>query len=235
VIAKEYNRSMRRVCLFLVTTAVFVPFLLQDGPAAAGPAAALTPAIESVLKSIKAADAGQLAVSEEDGRFLRVLVAARGAKTILEIGGASGYSAIWLGLGARETGGSVVSIEYDPQRAREAAANVKRAGLDDVVRVIHGDAFKEIPKIAGPFDFVFLDAWKPDYRKFLDLVLPRLAPGGVFTAHNVVNKRNEMRPFLDAIHNNPALLTTVVSPSSEGISISYKVRRIPTSSSQPRH
>jgi predicted O-methyltransferase YrrM len=84
---------------------------------------ALTPAIETLLKSIRTADQGQLAVSEEDGRFLRVLVSTRGAKSILEIGAASGYSGIWLGLGARETGGKVVAIEYDPVRAREAAAS----------------------------------------------------------------------------------------------------------------
>ena len=188
------------------------------------PSGTLTPQIESVLRSIKAADKGQLAVSEEDGRFLRVLVASRGAQSILEIGAASGYSGIWLGLGARESGGRVVAIEYDPMRAREAAANVKRAGLDDVVRVVHGDAFKEIPKLQGTFDFVFLDAWKPDYKKFLDMVFPRLTPGGVFTAHNVVNKKNEMEPFLAAIQNNPALFTTVVSPSAEGISVSYRIK-----------
>ena len=185
---------------------------------------ALTPQIESVLRSIKAADKGQLAVSEEDGRFLRVLVSTRGAKSILEIGAASGYSGIWLGLGARESGGHVVAIEYDPARAKEAAANVKRAGLDDVVRVVHGDAFKEIPKLQGSFDFVFLDAWKPDYRKFFDMVFPRLTPGGLFTAHNVVNKKSEMEPFLGAIQNNPALFTTIVSPSGEGMSVSYKIR-----------
>jgi len=77
----------------------------------------MTPQIESLLKDIKAVDKGQLAVSEEDGRFLRVLVATRGAKSVLEIGAASGYSGIWLGLGARESRGHVVSIEYDPQRA----------------------------------------------------------------------------------------------------------------------
>ena len=55
-----------------------------------------------------------------------MLVATRGAKSILEIGAASGYSGIWLGLGARESGGRVVAIEYDPQRAKEAAANIKR-------------------------------------------------------------------------------------------------------------
>jgi predicted O-methyltransferase YrrM len=185
---------------------------------------ALTPHIESVLRDIKAADKGQLAVSEEDGRFLRLLVAARGAKSILEIGAASGYSGIWLGLGARESGGRVVAIEYDRTRAKEAAANVKRAGLDDVVRVVHGDAFKEIPKLQGTFDFVFLDAWKPDYKKFFDMVFPRLTPGGLFTAHNVVNKKSEMEPVLGAIQNNPALFTTIVSPSGEGMSLSYKLK-----------
>ena len=184
----------------------------------------LTPQIESILKSIRAADKGLLAVSEEDGRFLRVLVSTRGAKSVLEIGAASGYSGIWLGLGARESRGHVVSIEYDPQRAKEAAANIQKAGLSDVVRVIHGDAFKEIPKLQGTFDFVFLDAWKPDYKKFFDLVFPRLNPGGLFTAHNVVNKKSEMEPFLTTVQNHSGLFTTIVSPSGEGISVSYRIK-----------
>jgi predicted O-methyltransferase YrrM len=188
------------------------------------PGGALTPQIESVLRAIKAADKGLLAVSEEDGRFLRVLVATRSAKSILEIGAASGYSGIWLGLGARETGGRVVAIEYDPQRAREAADNVRKAGVADVVRVVRGDAFAEIPKLTGGFDLVFLDAWKPDYKKFFDTVYPRLNAGGVFVAHNVVNKKNEMEPFLRTILTHPALYTTIVSPSGEGMSISYKTR-----------
>src|SRR5687768_5268883 len=189
-----------------------------------GSGGALTPQIESVLQSIKSADKGQLAISEEDGRFLRVLVATRNAKSILEIGAASGYSGIWLGLGARESGGRVVAIEYDPQRAKEAADNVRKAGVGDVVRVIGGDAFAEIPKLPGTFDLVFLDAWKPDYKKFFDLVFPRLTPGGVFVAHNVVNKKNEMEPFLRTILTHPSLYTTIVSPSGEGMSVSYKTR-----------
>lgn len=183
---------------------------------------ALPPAIDTVLRSIRAADKGQLAVSEEDGRFLRVMVASRGARSILEIGAASGYSGIWLGLGARETGGRVVAIEYDPQRANEASANVAKAGLTDVVRIVHGDAFAEIRKLTGTFDLVFLDAWKPDYKKFFDLVYPRLVPGGVFMAHNVVNKKREMEPFLSTIFSHPNLFTSVVSPGSEGMSVSYK-------------
>jgi predicted O-methyltransferase YrrM len=180
------------------------------------------PAVDKVLRAIKAADKGQLAVSEEDGRFLRLLVASSGARHALEIGAASGYSAIWIGLGLRQTGGRLVTIEYEPARAREAADNIRRAGLDDVVRVVAGDAFAEIPKLAGGVDFVFLDAWKPDYKKFFDLVYPRLARGGLFVAHNVVNKKDEMRDFLGAVTTHPSLWTTIVAPSGEGMSVSLR-------------
>jgi predicted O-methyltransferase YrrM len=184
----------------------------------------LDPAVGKLLASIRAADTGQLAVSEEDGRFLRVLVGATEARQVLEIGAASGYSAIWIGLGLRQTGGRLVTIEYDPVRAKEAAANVRRAGLSDIVQVIAGDAFAEIPKLPGRFDLVFLDAWKPDYKKFFDMVFPRVTPGGLFLAHNVINKRNEMKDFLAAIDSHPQALTTTVSPGHEGISMTYKKR-----------
>ena len=187
-------------------------------------AQAVDPGVNRLLAAIRAADKGQLAVSEEDGRFLRVLVGATNAKRVLEIGAASGYSAIWIGLGLRQTGGKLVTIEYDPVRAKEAAANVQRAGLSDVVQVIAGDAFKEIPRVQGDFDLVFLDAWKPDYKKFFDLVFPRVTPGGLFLAHNVINKKNDMLDFLSAIQTHPQALTTTVSPGHEGISMTYKRR-----------
>ena len=191
---------------------------------AAATADQVPPDVARLLGGIRAADKGQLAVSEEDGRFLRVLVGATNARQVLEIGAASGYSAIWIGMGLRQTGGRLVTIEYDPVRAREAAANVQRAGLSDIVQVVAGDAFKEIPKMQGQFDLVFLDAWKPDYRKFFDMVFPRVRPGGVFLAHNVINKKNDMLDFLSAIHTHPKALTTTVSPGHEGISMTYKKR-----------
>lgn len=181
-------------------------------------------AVQKVLDGIRAADKGQLAVSEEDGRFLRVLIASTGARRVLEIGAASGYSAIWMGLGLRQTGGRLTTIEYDPVRAKEAAANIRRAGLEDVVTVITGDAFRAIPAIEGTFDLVFLDAWKPDYKKFFDLVFPRVSAGGLFLAHNVINKKDEMPDFLKAIHSHPAAYTTTVSAGHEGISVTYKKR-----------
>lgn len=183
---------------------------------------ALTAELVTLLQQIKADDHGLLAVSEEDGRFLRLMAASSGATRALEIGGASGYSAIWIGLGLRETGGRLTTIEYDPARARILADNIRRAGLADIVSVVPGDAFTQVPKLTGDFDFVFVDAWKRDYKRFFDLVFPRLRPHGLFLAHNVVNKRGEMRDFLAAIHNHPAAMTTIVSPSAEGMSVTYK-------------
>jgi caffeoyl-CoA O-methyltransferase len=182
------------------------------------------PVAASVLERIKNADAGQLAVSEEDGRFLRLLVASSGAARALEIGAAEGYSSIWIGLGLRETGGRLVAIERDPERARAAEANVRAAGLAGTVTVVTDDAFAAIPLLAGTFDFVFLDAWKPDYGRFFELVFPRLQPGGLFVAHNAVNKRDEMIDFITAVEEHPALLTTIIAPSGEGMSVSYKRR-----------
>src|SRR5437764_7113169 len=205
------HSRMTVVAILLIAIAGAVPLVAQS------------PDVSTLLREIKAADTDLLAVSEEDGRFLRVLAASSGAKHALEIGSAFGYSAIWIGLGLRETGGRLTTIEYDPARAKKAADAVRRAGLADIVTVLSGDAFEKIPKLSGEFDFVFLDAWKKDYKRFFDVVFPRLAPRGLFLAHNVLNKQAEMRDFLAAINNNPALFTTIVTPSGEGMSVSYNV------------
>ena len=207
-----------------------VPFLaaligllcLASPTIAEPPVPGLAPQVQGVLDAIRAADTGQLAISAEDGRFLRLLVATGHTQRALEIGGASGYSAIWIGLGLRETGGRLVTIEYDPARAKEAAANISKAGFSDIVQVVSGDAFKEIPKLQGQFDFVFLDAWKRDYQRFFDLVFPRMPKGSLFVAHNVINKRSEMPDFLHTVETRPDLFTTIVAPAGEGVSVSWK-------------
>ena len=81
------------------------------------------------------------------------------------------------------------------------------------------------PRSTGDFDFVFLDAWKRDYKRFFDLIVPRLAPRGLLLAHNVVNKQSEMGDFLDAATHHPKLLTTIVRPSHEGMSVSVKLTK----------
>lgn len=212
-------RFVRLVTLAFAFALLIVPAYAQQGASSAIPAD-----LQKLMQTIKAADTDLLAVSEEDGRFLRVMVASSGATRALEIGGANGYSAIWIGLGLRQTGGTLTTIEYDPARAKVASENIRRAGLSDIVTVVSGDAFKEIPKLTGEFDFVFLDAWKRDYKRFLDTVFPRLKPRGLFLAHNVVNKQSEMTDFLTAIRTDPRMFSSIVTPSGEGVSITVKAR-----------
>ena len=110
---------------------------------------------------------------------------------------------------AKRAGGSSRSSTIRCAR-KELADNIKRAGFSDIVQVVAGDAFQQIPKVPGTFDFVFLDAWKKDYKRFFDMVFPRLDKRGLFLAHNVVNKRSEMGDFLDAIQKQPSVWTTIV-------------------------
>jgi predicted O-methyltransferase YrrM len=158
----------RRAVVLIV--AISLGLAASHAVALAQSSSVLPPDVVKLLQAIKAADTDQLAVSEEDGRFLRVMVAASGAKRALEIGGAQGYSAIWIGYGLRQTGGRLTTIEFDPARAKVLADHIRRAGLSDIVTVVSGDAFKEIPRLPGNFDFVFLDAWKRDYKAFFDLL-----------------------------------------------------------------
>src|SRR5690606_27551571 len=103
---------MRILAAILIATAVSALHAREATLLAGADRQAVPPAAQKVLADIRAGDTGQLAVSEEDGRFLRTLIASTRARRVLEIGGASGYSGIWIGLGLRETGGRLVTIEY---------------------------------------------------------------------------------------------------------------------------
>ena len=161
-------------------------------------------------------------VPPEDGRFLYDLVLRKGYKRGLELGTSNGYSTLWLGLAFRKNGGKITTIEIDRGRAAEARENFRKAGLSNVIDSRLNDAFAEIPKMEGTFDFVFIDAGKGDYKRFLDLLYPRVTAGGVITAHNVLDLGSEMPDFLDAVQTNPNLKTTIEKTSQAGISVSFK-------------
>ena len=165
---------------------------------------------------------GEMNVPCRDGRFLYDFIIRNGYTRGLEIGTFNGYSTLWLGLAFRKTGGRVITIEYDRVSGEEAKRNFGKAGLEDVIDSRINDAFEEIPKIDGNFDFVFIDAWKPDYVKFLRLLKDRVSPGGAIVAHNVTNQARDMQEFLEAIRNDPTLETTFHEISAEGFSVSIK-------------
>jgi caffeoyl-CoA O-methyltransferase len=157
-----------------------------------------------------------------DGRFLYDFIIEKNYKRGLEIGTFTGYSALWMGLALQKTGGKLITIEIDKGYGLVAQQNIRKAGLEDVIDSRINDAFEEIPRIEGKFDFVFIDAWKPDYAKFLRLLKDRISQGGALIAHNVTNYARDMREFLDAIQNDPSFETTFHEISAEGFSVSLK-------------
>ena len=161
-------------------------------------------------------------VPPSDGRFLRFLAASSGAQRGLEIGSSNGLSALWIGLGLRERGGKLITIEIDHDKAEAAKRNIRKAGMENVIEVIEGDAFKVIPKLKGTFDFVHLDAWKEDYKKFFDIFYPKVGKGGIIAAHNAVLMANYMQDYLDAVQNDPELITVIAQTSSDGFAVSFR-------------
>jgi caffeoyl-CoA O-methyltransferase len=164
---------------------------------------------------------GMMNIAPSEGEYLSNLAVKLNAKRVLEIGTSHGYSGIWLALGVSQTGGKLISLDIDKGRHTLAVENFRLAGLAAYADLRLADALKEIPKIDGPFDLVFIDAWKPDYVWYLKMVLPRMRPGGVIAAHNVKGQASEMEDFLEEIRTNPALKTEFVTLGPAGLSISY--------------
>ena len=162
-----------------------------------------------------------------DAMMLRILVESTGAKRGIEVGSASGFGAINMGIGFERTGGHLYTLEIDPQSANVCRDNLQKVGLENTVTCIEGDALKTLPKLEGEFDFVFIDALKQDYLKYLKLVEAKLKPGSVVVADNVIRSARAMKDFLDYIQNSPDYDTVIIRASMEkkdGMSISYKIR-----------
>jgi predicted O-methyltransferase YrrM len=162
-----------------------------------------------------------------DAMMLRILVESRNAKRGIEVGAASGFGAINMGIGFERTGGHLFSLEIDPQRARETRENLAKVGLEKTVTVVEGDALKNLPALDGRFDFIFIDAAKQQYFQYLKAVEPKLKPGAVVVADNVILSARAMKDFLDYIQTSPNYETVIIRASMEkgdGMSISYKLR-----------
>jgi predicted O-methyltransferase YrrM len=165
---------------------------------------------------------GMMNVPRVDGEFLHDFIVERGYKRGLEIGTSNGYSAVWIALGLRKTRGRLITLEIDARRADLAADNFKRLGLLPYIELRRGDALKLIPAIEGPFDFVFIDAWKEDYPRYFELVFPTVRSGGAILAHNVASHGAELKGFVEMLQKHPQLETRIDRRSSAGLSVSIK-------------
>jgi caffeoyl-CoA O-methyltransferase len=126
-----------------------------------------------------------LNVPDADGRALHDLIVKHGLTRALEIGTSTGHSGIWIGWALAKTGGTLITIDIDEGRHREAVRNFEEAGLTAFIDARLGDAHDLVPTLEGPFDFVFIDADKDWYVNYAKAVLPKLLPRAILTAHNV--------------------------------------------------
>jgi caffeoyl-CoA O-methyltransferase len=166
---------------------------------------------------------GYLKVSPEDGRLMRVLTEATDARRVVEIGTYSGYSGLWFCLALRKTGGHLTTHELDPAHADIARANFKKAGVDDLVTIVVGDAHETVKQLKDPIDVLFIDADKPGYPDYLRKLLPLVKPGGLILAHNVRSPAPDPK-YIEMITTNPDLETTFLLMEDQGVSVTLKKR-----------
>jgi caffeoyl-CoA O-methyltransferase len=178
-------------------------------------------------------------IDAEVGALLHVLASAVGARRVLEIGTAVGYSGIWLAR-ALPPGGMLLTMEMDEGRATLARENFARAGVADRVSVIVGDAQRTLAKVAGPFDLIFQDGDKPLYTALLEKLVALLRVGGLLVTDNVLwdgevvpgfvkqpsRNADDTRAIIEynsRISTHPSLASSIV-PLRDGVSIAVKLR-----------
>jgi predicted O-methyltransferase YrrM len=158
------------------------------------------------------------AVAPTTGAFLYALCAGHPSCEVLEIGGSAGYSTIWLGAAVRILGGHVTSLEHDPAKLERATANVAGAGLEEWIELVPGDAHATIPTLSGPFDVVFLDAEKEDYEQLFELARPKLEPGALVVADNVLSHAEALGAY-SAARRSDSTLVSVTLPLDRGLEL----------------
>ena len=206
----------------------------------------LLPPRDALLREMEElARAEDVPVSDpEVARLLAILARALGARRILEVGTAIGYGTLWLARGAPEA--RVVTIDKDPGQLARARGYLERAGVADRVDLVEGAALDVLPGLEGPFDLVFIDAVKQEYRRYLDQILPKLRVGGLMAVDNLLWKGHvadpdedpedevarSMRAFNGYFIMHPQLQATVL-PLGDGLGIATKTKPLITEMGGP--
>lgn len=198
----------------------------------------LLPPRDSLLQEMERISAEEDVPSSdpEVGRLLRILAAGVKARRMLEVGTGIGYGTLCLARGAPEA--RVVSIDADPDRLARAEEFLTRGEVADRVELVEGEALTVLPDLEGPFDLVYLDAVKREYKHYLDLVLPLLSIGGMVVIDNLLWKgkvaelpedeeeddtTRAVRAFNPYFCIHPQL-TAMVLPLGDGVGVGTKIQ-----------
>ncbi len=163
-----------------------------------------------------------LPVGRATGTLLNLLAKQACALRILEVGSSFGYSTIWLAEAARAVHGKVISLELKAAKTEYATAQLARAGLADFVEFRVGDALASLAELPGPFDLVLIDLWKNLYVPVFELLHPKLAPGALVVADNMIepaSARPHAQAYRHAVHVARDM-SSVLLPVGNGIELS---------------
>ncbi|WP_433750690.1 O-methyltransferase [Falsibacillus pallidus] len=181
--------------------------------------------MDEVLKANEEAGLPSIDVSPNQGKLLKLLVQMKGAKKILEIGTLGGYSTIWMACALPEDG-QLITLEYAEKHADVARTNIEKAGLSEKVEIIIGAALDSLPVLEErgetDFDFIFIDADKPNNPHYLEWALKLSKPGTVIIGDNVVRNGKVVdedtedaviigvQSFIDLLSGNPRIDSTAI-------------------------
>jgi len=163
-----------------------------------------------------------------DGEILHDIVLRNKYRRALEIGTSTGRSGIYIAWALSKTGGKLTTIEIDRGRYEEALENFREAGLSGYIDARLADAHELVTELAGPFDFVFIDADKEWYTNYAKAIIPKLEAGGCIAAHNVYERRGGWGgtggtgDYFEYMKSLPEFETHILTESRGGISVSYK-------------
>lgn len=196
--------------------------------------------LDWVLQANAAGELPQIDVSPNQGKFLQLLIRITSAKRVLEIGTLGAYSTIWMARGLPE-GGHITTLELEESHAVIAQANLDQAGVSHRVKLIQGPAVESLHKLieseTAPYDFVFVDADKPNNPNYFELALKLTRPGSTIVFDNVVRDGEVVdassnddsvqgtRQFFDLAAQTPnvtwAAQQTVSSKGYDGFAIGF--------------
>jgi|SRR5579871_683588 len=176
----------------------------------------------SAEESARRIDEMLLPVGRATGSLMNLLIRESGARRILEVGSSYGYSTVWLAEGARAVAGKVISLELRAAKTEYATSQLARARLDNYVEFRIDDALESLARLAGPFDFVLIDLWKDMYVPVFERLYPKLAPGALIVADNMLEPESA-RPHAQAYRERvraAADMTSVLLNVGNGIELS---------------
>lgn len=198
-----------------------------------------SPILDEIERQIASESETWPIIRPEVADFMRVQLSLIQPSTILEIGTAVGYSSILMSEHLKE-GGKITTLERFSYMLNKANQNIKRAGLEDTIEIIEGDAAETLPTLPSEaYDVIFMDCAKGQYIHFLPECIRLLKPGGLLITDNVLHKgtvaksrylidrrqrttHSRLRDFLWTIMHSPQLRSSIM-PLGDGVALSYKI------------